>query len=366
MKSRLQAVLLLFLMTAGGSIAQAQTVKVTPLGGKTGELCAQDRALLFEDPTGVRILYDPGNTVAGGTDPRLGEVHAILITHAHGDHLGAGKLNQSPDAGNAVCTTPPTVAAPETNLAEIASAKNSAVIAGLGLASFLSLKIANVRGTAVGGCPAAGLTNELTVPRTTPCTATLLSGGKRTVRLVTANQGVQIAVVGADHPNDLSAAFLAEPLKTNLASNNLSAYVGIANGFVLTFTNGLTAYLSGDTGLMQEMKTVVNGFYGAELAVINVSDTFVIGPEEAAFAVNKLIRPATVLPSHTNEVSTSGGRPNPGTRLERFIDLVERGRSSESKKEKEHSLQGGRVSVHAPLSGVTMEFDGKGQCRRGC
>ncbi|PYS27756.1 MAG: metal-dependent hydrolase, partial [Acidobacteria bacterium] len=312
MKSRLQAVLLLFLMTAGGSIAQAQTVKVTPLGGKTGELCAQDRALLFEDPTGVRILYDPGNTVAGGTDPRLGEVHAILITHAHADHLGAGKLNQSPDAG----TTPPTVAAPETNLAEIASAKNSAVIAGLGLASFLSLKIANVRGAAVGGCPAAGLTNELTVPRTTPCTATLLSGGKRTVRLVTANQGVQIAVVAADHPNDLSTAFLSEPLKTNLASNNLSAYVGIANGFVLTFTNGLTAYLSGDTGLIQEMKTVVNGFYGAELAVINISDTFVTGPEEAAFAINNLVRPATVLPSHTNEVSTSGGRANPGTRLE--------------------------------------------------
>ena len=364
MKSRLQAVLLLFLMTAGGSIAQAQTVKVTPLGGKTGELCAQDRALLFEDPTGVRILYDPGNTVAGGTDPRLGEVHAILITHAHGDHLGAGKLNQSPDAGNAVCTTPPTVAAPETNLAEITSAKTSAVIAGLGLSSFLSLKIANVRGAAVGGCPAAGLTNELTVPRTTPCTATLLSGGKRTVRLVTANQGVQIAVVGADHPNDLSTAFLAEPLKTNLASNNLSAYVGIANGFVLTFTNGLTAYLSGDTGLMQEMKTVVNGFYGAELAVINISDTFVTGPEGAAFAVNKLIRPATVLPSHTNEVSTSGGRANPGTRLERFIDLVERGRNSESKKE--HSSKAKRVSVQPPLSGFTMEFDGKGQCRRGC
>src|SRR5437899_1285730 len=137
--SKLSAVLAVTLVCLA---AEAQTVKVTPLGQKTGEFCVMDRALLFEDPTGVRILYDPGNTVAGGTDPRLGEVHAILITHAHGDHLGAGKLNQSPDAGNAVCTTPPTVAAPETNLAEIASAKNSAVIAGLGLASFLSLKIA--------------------------------------------------------------------------------------------------------------------------------------------------------------------------------------------------------------------------------
>src|SRR5262245_65504767 len=38
--------------------ASAQTVKVTPLGSHTGELCQNDRALLFEDPTGVRILYD--------------------------------------------------------------------------------------------------------------------------------------------------------------------------------------------------------------------------------------------------------------------------------------------------------------------
>jgi hypothetical protein len=43
--------------------AQPETVKVTPLGSRTGNFCAQDRALLFEDPTGVGILYDPGNTV---------------------------------------------------------------------------------------------------------------------------------------------------------------------------------------------------------------------------------------------------------------------------------------------------------------
>ena len=44
--------------------AGAQTVKVTPLGAAAGEFSALDRALLFEDPTGVRILYDPGLTVS--------------------------------------------------------------------------------------------------------------------------------------------------------------------------------------------------------------------------------------------------------------------------------------------------------------
>ena len=62
------------------------------MGQRTGEFCAQDRAMLFEDPTGVRILYDPGNTVAGAGDPRLGAVDLILISHAHSDHLGNAKL----------------------------------------------------------------------------------------------------------------------------------------------------------------------------------------------------------------------------------------------------------------------------------
>src|SRR5207248_3432848 len=65
----------------------AQTVKVTPLGGFDGEFCAQDRALVFEDPSGTRVLYDPGRTVMGGADPRLGKIDIVLVTHTHGDHL---------------------------------------------------------------------------------------------------------------------------------------------------------------------------------------------------------------------------------------------------------------------------------------
>ena len=72
--------------------AGAQTVKVTPLGSHAGELCAQDRATIFEDPGGVRILYDAGRSVMGSEDPRLGDIHVVLLTHAHGDHIGDGKL----------------------------------------------------------------------------------------------------------------------------------------------------------------------------------------------------------------------------------------------------------------------------------
>ena len=36
-----------------------QNVKITPVGSHTGELCANDRAMIFEDPTGVRFLPHP-------------------------------------------------------------------------------------------------------------------------------------------------------------------------------------------------------------------------------------------------------------------------------------------------------------------
>ncbi len=58
----------------------AAEVKVTPLGSHDGELCPQDRALIFEDPNGTRILYDAGRTVAGASDPRLGKIDIILVT----------------------------------------------------------------------------------------------------------------------------------------------------------------------------------------------------------------------------------------------------------------------------------------------
>ncbi len=335
-------------LTLGCSVAYGQNVKITPLGMRTGEFCAPDRALLFEDPTGVRILYDPGFTVAGGTDGRLGDVHVILVSHAHFDHLGSQKLNQDPDADadTASCTFGAgTISAlPNSNTAEIAAAKRSAVIAGFGLANFLKLKIQNLRGEPTPACPATGLTNEMIVPLASPCNGALGIGGKRTARFVSADQGVQIAAVPAVHGNELLNAFLTDPEKTNLAANNLDAYVGVANGFVLTFTNGLRVYLTGDTGLTSDMRTVVRGFYGAQLVVFNIGDVLTTGPEEAAFAVTKLIQPNAVIPSHSNEVATNGGVVNAGTRTARFIELV------------------GDIPVFVPLSGITLEFDGNGQC----
>src|SRR5471032_762845 len=79
-------------LAAFATSAAAQNVKVTPLGSHAGELCSRDRATIFEDPTGVRILYDAGQSVTGGEDPRLGVVHVVLLSHVHGDHIGDQKM----------------------------------------------------------------------------------------------------------------------------------------------------------------------------------------------------------------------------------------------------------------------------------
>jgi L-ascorbate metabolism protein UlaG (beta-lactamase superfamily) len=137
-------------------------------------------------------------------------------------------------------------------------------------------------------------------------------------------------------------------MRQALSEDQLTAYVGLANGYVLMFTNGLVVYLSGDTAMYGDMDTILRQFYGVRLAVVNMG-AFAMQSEESAFAVNELIRPAAVIPSHVNEAATRGGVLLPGSKTEQFVRLV---RASSV--------------VHLPLSGRTMEFDGAGLCARGC
>src|SRR5437868_11892890 len=104
---------------AAGHPVLAANVKVTPLGSHDGEFCPQDRALVFEDPNGTRILYDPGRTVAGAGDPRLGKIDVILVTHMHGDHAGNAH-NKAPNSGTCADPDMSVSAVPNTNAANIA------------------------------------------------------------------------------------------------------------------------------------------------------------------------------------------------------------------------------------------------------
>lgn len=92
---------------------------------------------------------------------------------------------------------------------------------------------------------------------------------------------------------------------------------------------------------------MVKDYYGAELVVMNIGDTYTTGPKEAAYVINELIEPKAVIASHANEPATSGGKLEQGSRTARFKELV-------------------NVPVHVPLSGRTIAFNGDGGCTAGC
>jgi len=330
----------LLLWASLGSVASGQSpalVKVTPLGSHAGELCRNDRALLFEDPTGVRILYDPGRTV-DETDARLGDVHVMLLSHAHNDHIG----DVRPNNGGGTCAAPATGAAnSNTNFASIAALKNAAVLAPGELSTYLSRKIQNIRGSAPAGCAEGGLDNIFDVPLSSPCTASLRPGGSRTVRRGGASPLVRIAVVQAVHSNGIAAALVDAPGE----APGLSGYGGSEGGYVITFTNGLVVYLTGDTGLFGDMETIVGRYYKPTLVVLNMSDTVTLGPNEAFYMLRTLLRPTSVMASHVNEQATAGGVVRAGTRtalFEFFANDV--------------------ADVIVPLSDVVRTFDGTGRC----
>src|SRR5499426_907102 len=126
----------------------AQIVRVTPLGGIDGEFCPQDRALIFEDPNGTRVLYDPGRTVAGADDPRLGKIDIILVSHMHGDHVGNVHA-KAPNSGT--CDKPDlsVSAMPNSSAVNIALAKKSKIMTGSEMPAFFAAKL-----KANGGNPA--------------------------------------------------------------------------------------------------------------------------------------------------------------------------------------------------------------------
>lgn len=321
---------------------QNQNVRITPVGSHAGELCANDRAIIFEDPTGVRFLYDPAHNVTGGDDPRLGNIHMVLLSHMHGDHVGDLKL-VAPGAGS--CANSQRVPAPNSTTAEVVAAKNAALVTTRAMAGFVHNKVNVIRG---GGSKLMDFCSTLsvTVPVQAACSSRIDLGGVFVARTEGATQGVEITIVYSAHVNNAPPALLTKPQQELLLADGAQLEYGPAVGFVVKFSNGLVAYLSSDTAIHAEMKTIINEYHKASLAVLN------LGPNPGIFisgahAMNELVKPASVILTHVNEAATEGGKLRPNSMTARLVKQL-------------------KAPAHPALSERTMEFDGKGRCVAGC
>ena len=157
---------------------------------------------------------------------------------------------------------------------------------------------------------------------------------------------MEFTTVYAAHANDVAPDLLTKTQQDLPKADGAQLAYGPAVGFVVKFTNGLVAYLSGDTAVFGDMKMVIGDYYKPRLAVIN------LGPnpglfQSGAYAINDLLRPASVIFTHANEVATNGGKLLPNTQTAALMKQV-------------------KARSYLGISERTMEFDGKGKCVAGC
>jgi L-ascorbate metabolism protein UlaG (beta-lactamase superfamily) len=201
-------------------------------------------AFKITSPTGKVILVDPFLTKNPKTPPEhkdlaaLGRIDLILVTHAHGDHVGDGpvlaKRHQVPLYGPA------------------------------GLNDTL---------VALGELP-----QDLS-PR-------FNKGGV----IQPLGDGIRITMTRAEHSSEYRW--------TNPQTGQQEIHVGgEPAGFVIELENGFRIYHMGDTALFGDLGLIAE-YYRPDLILIPIGGHFVMGPEDAAHATRRYLKPRFAIPMH--------------------------------------------------------------------
>ena len=232
--------------TSGTTSAQPRKIEVHWLG---------QAAFKITTVGGKVIVIDPFLTQNPKTPPQfksldaLGKVDLILVTHAHGDHIG-----DAPD---------------------LAKKTNAPIIAPAGLnQSLLTL----------------GVLPANLVPR-------MNKGGTVTPL----GPEITITMTRAEHSSEL--------VWKNPATGKDEVHVGGEPvGFVIQFENGFKLWHMGDTGVFADMKWI-GEYYKPDLILIPIGGHFVMSPQDAAVATRDLIKPKFAVPMHYGTVPPLKGTP---------------------------------------------------------
>lgn len=204
--------------------------------------------------SGKVILIDPfitGNPILPKQYKdldKLGKIDLILVTHAHGDHVGDGpalaKKHKVPLYGPAGLND-----------------------------TLLALDI---------------LPKELS-PRF--------------------NKGGVITPLGPDIKITMTRAEHSSEFRWKNAAGKTEVHVGgEPAGFILQLENGFRIYHMGDTGLFGDMK-FIGEFYKPDLVLIPVGGHYVMSPSDAAYATNRYLTPKHAIPMHYGTIPVLKGTP---------------------------------------------------------
>lgn len=229
------------------SSAASSTTDITWYGHSAFKVTTPSGKVLLIDPW----LANPANPKGKEILANLDKADQILVTHAHGDHIG--------------------------NSVEIAKKTGAKLVASNDLMKAMvkyadfPAKQAEFSGTGnIGG------------------TITLLGGE------------VKITFTHALHSSGLE--YDDKPgLPKSLA------YAGNPGGFIIAINGGPTIYHTGDTDLFGEMK-FIGDLSTVDVMMACIGDKFTMGPDRAAAAV-ELVRPKMVIPMHFGTFAPLTGTP---------------------------------------------------------
>ena len=211
-------------------------------------------AFKITSPAGRVILIDPfisGNpkTPEALKDlAKLGKVDLILVTHAHGDHVGD------------------TIQIAKSTGAKVAlNADFGHTLGSLGLLPYEQLVRFNKSG------PVQPL------------------------------PGITVTMVHAEHSSDY--------LHTDPTTSQKHMYPGgEPAGYVIALENGYKLYHAGDTGVFGDMAWI-GSYYRPDLALLPIGGHFTMDPTHAAYAVRELLKTPTVIPMHYGTFPPLKGTP---------------------------------------------------------
>jgi len=244
-----------FTLAAGPAWAQSAKVEVQWLGQSATKITTL---------TGKVIVIDPWLTTNPKTPPQhknldaLGNVDMILVTHAHGDHLGTvGRTDGSSD------------------VADLAKRTGAKVLGSTTLIRML---------VEIGWVPAAqGV------------------GFAKSGKVQPAGPQITVTQVRAEHFSDLT---LIDP-----ATKKSTTYTaGEPVGYIVELENGFKLYHMGDTGLFGDMK-LIGDYYKPDLIMIPIGGHFGMDPKDAAYATKEMLKPKYAIPFHYGTSPVLRGTP---------------------------------------------------------